>query len=111
VRLWQGAFGALGPERRAPAGAAGAAECDRHERAGRVGGHHEPVARQVRARHLVGFRLTRNPATTGTRRDDVVELALDFNCQRRAWKGAQRARDSLLVQRILPDDAELAKLR
>ena len=89
-------------------------------------GYDDRVAKRCRMSHLVGFRVTRTlPTTGGTSRTQVLELGLDFNCNKlfitrgdsaprlvhashfdpshAAWLG--------LVQSLFPNDAELAKVK
>ena len=90
-------------------------------------GFDDDIMKRCAMKHLVGFRLTRRPATTGIPREDVAELALDFNCQKlflvRGGSHGQPRRDHAthfdpsrqeflaLVKLVLPNDSELAKLR
>jgi hypothetical protein len=88
-------------------------------------GYDDRIAKRCAMDHLVGFRLTRRPATTGAPRDEVAEVAIDFNCQKLfAVRGGERGRARALhgthfdpsraaflalVKRVFPGDAELGK--
>jgi hypothetical protein len=90
-------------------------------------GYDHRIAKRCAMDHLVGFRLTRRPATTGAARDEIVEIAVDFSCQKLfAARGGDRGRARTvlathfdpsraafvaLVKQALPGDAEIAKLR
>lgn len=87
-------------------------------------GYNDTIARRCLMKHLVGFRIERQLATTGEPRQAVTEIAIDFQCHKLlavsrsdASVGHGTHFDGLhadylaLVQRALPDDAEIAKLR
>ena len=87
----------------------------------------DKIVKRCAMDHLVGFRVTRRPATTGDKREEVAEIAIDFTCQKLfAVYGGERGRARrvhathfdpsraaflTLSRRALVDDAEIAKLR
>jgi hypothetical protein len=89
-------------------------------------GYDDRIAKRCAMDHLVGFRLTRRPASTGAAHDDIVEIAVDFTCQKLfAARGGSRGRARsvlgthfdpsraaflALVKQALPGDAEIARL-
>jgi hypothetical protein len=88
-------------------------------------GYDDRIAKRCAFGTLVGFRLVRAPATTGEPREEDVEIAIDFTCQKlfvvqggrdgrpRTVHGTHadpsRAGWLELAKRSLPDDRRLAR--
>jgi hypothetical protein len=90
-------------------------------------GFDDAIMKRCRMHHLVGFRIVREPATTGTPTPETIELVIDLGCHK--FFAAQTSAGAMssfehathfdpsrrgwleLVRAAFPDDRELARLK